>query len=605
MTEAAASPQMWATLVLTGLTLVLYAIERVPVELTALLVLGALLLLFHFMPLPGDAGLGPDEILAGFANPALLAVLALLVIGQAMINTAALDGLVNGLARAARGSFRRVLIMSLATVTGTSGLLNNTPVVVIFLPIMRTLAERFTVPASAVMIPLSFAAVMGGMLTLIGSSSNLLVSGELVKLGRPGLGFFDITLTGLVLCAAASLYILNLPRFLPRRGHRAPAAHGRQFIAEIDVVPGSPLVGQRPQGGMFPALGDVTVRLIQRSDGPIVPPFEDVTLEEGDVLIVAATRKVLAEMLKEGKGQFLLTPTARARGEQPERRREPMIAEAMVKPASRLIGQSVEFTTFAARTGCTLLGIQRRARMHRTRLAELRLEPGDVLLLLADLPALERLRSDPDVLLMEWSAAEMPHVRRGPLALAIFGLVVATAALEILPIVTSALIGAGLLIATGCINLRQASRAIDRRIVLLIAAALALGTALEATGGALYLAGVVLDIMAGSSPAMVLSAFFLLMAVLTNVLSNNACAVLFTPIAVSLARGLHVDVFPFALAVVFASNCSFATPFGYQVNLLVMGPGQYRFLDFVRAGVPLILILWLVFSLFVPWYYEL
>ncbi|HEX6144598.1 MAG TPA: SLC13 family permease [Geminicoccaceae bacterium] len=605
MIEVEPSPQMWAVLLLTGLALVGYALERIPVELTALAILGALLVLFQIMPLENGA-LPPEELLGGLANPALVAVVALLVIGQAMVNTAAFEGLVRLGATLARGSFPRALVMSLASVTGISAVLNNTPVVVIFLPILRTLAERFGEPASMVMMPLSFAAVMGGMLTLIGSSSNLLVAGELRELGETDLGFFSITLPGAVLVTAAAAYILLvLPRLLPRRGEPGLAFDGKQFIAEIDVVEGSPLIGETALGGLFPSLTGVTVRLIQRHDRPILPPFEDVTLEAGDVVIVAATRKVLTEMLTKTQGQVLLTPGARAQGERPVQRRELMLAEAMVRPASRMIGQSLAFTAFDARTGCTVLGIQRRARMLRTRLMELRLEPGDVLLLLADLPALERLRSDPDVLLMEWSASEMPDVRRGPLALLIFAGVVLPAALGLMPIVITALVGAAMMIATGCLNVRQAARAVDRRIVLLIAAALALGSALEATGGAAWLAGVMIDIMAGAAPAAVLSAFFLLIAMLTNVLSNNACAVLFTPIAVNLAGGLGAPVFPFALAVIFGANCSFATPFGYQVNLLIMGPGQYRFLDFVRAGLPLILILWLVFSAFVPWYYGL
>lgn len=606
MIEVEPSPQMWATLLMTVVALVGYAIERIPVELTALGVLSALLLIFHLMPLPGPATLGPEALLAGFANPALIAVAALLVVGQAMVTTAAFDGLVRHIVSLARGSFRRALVMSLASVTGISAFLNNTPVVVIFLPILRTLSERFSEPPSAVMMPLSFAAVMGGMLTLIGSSSNLLVAGSLVELGEPAPGFFSITVPGLALLAAAAVYLMVLPRFLPSRGERSRiGAEGRQFIAEIDVVAGSPLLGETPRGGLFPSLKGVTVRLIQRHERAVLPPFEEVVLEEGDVLIVAATRKVLTEMLAETQGHLLLTSEARAQGERPVERREPMVAEAMVRPASRMVGQTLEFTAFAARTGCTVLGIQRRARMLRTRLNELRLEPGDVLLLLADLPAFERLRADPDVLLMEWSAAEMPNVRQGPLALLIFAGVVLPAALDLVPIVITAIIGATLLIATGCLNIRQAARAIDRRIVLLVAAALALGNALETTGAAAWLAGVVLDLMEGAPDGAVLSAFFLLIAILTNVLSNNACAVLFTPIAVSLAAGLEAPVFPFALAVIFAANCSFATPFGYQVNLLIMGPGHYRFVDFVRAGTPLILILWLVFSLFVPWYYGL
>jgi di/tricarboxylate transporter len=206
---------------------------------------------------------------------------------------------------------------------------------------------------------------------------------------------------------------------------------------------------------------------------------------------------------------------------------------------------------------------------------------------------------------MEWSASEMPLVRKAPLTAIIFAAIVVPAALDLVPIVVTAMLGILALILTGCLNVRQAARAVDRQIVLIIASSLALGSALEATGGAAYLAMLVLQAMQGAPPAAVLSALFLLVAMVTNILTKNAAAVLFTPIAVNLAHQLGADVFPFAIAVTFGASCSFATPIGYQTNLLVMGPGHYRFIDFVVAGLPLVVLLWLVFSLFVPWYYGL
>ena len=596
---------MWFTLALTAAAVVAYALELLPVELIGLGIIGLLLLLFQLTPLldPGGAMLGPGEILAGFASPALIAVSALLVIGEAMVTTGALEGLARLLVWLARGSFMRALVYSLGYVTVSSGFLNNTPIVVIFMPILRSIAERFGRSASAVMMPLSFAAILGGMLTLIGTSTNLLVSGELAKLGEQPLGFFDFTLPALVLVLCGSVYVMVLPTLLPQREVQPTIlADGKQFIAELDVGPDSPLIGETAHGGMFPSLAEVTVRLVQRGEHPLLPPFEEVTLQAGDILIVAATRKVLTDMLATYHGH-LLNPPAGERRAQPRGQREMMLAEAMVRPGSRIIGQTLEFTNLPARSHCTVLGIQRRARMLRTRLGELRLQPGDVLLLLGLSDDIERLRGDPDILVMEWSASEMPLVRKAPLAALIFAAVVAPAALDLVPIVVTALLGVLALVLTGCLNVRQAARAVDRQIVLIIASSLALGTALEATGAAAYLAHLVLVAMAGAPPGWILSVLFLLIAMLTNVLTNNAAAVLFTPVAVNLAHQLGADVFPFALAVVFGASCSFATPIGYQTNLLVMGPGHYRFRDFVVAGLPLVLLLWLAFTLFVPWYY--
>jgi di/tricarboxylate transporter len=601
--------EMWATLLLTAAAIIAYASERIPGELTSLGILGALLLLFHISAtLTGAATLEPADILRGFASPALIAVSALLVVGQAMVSTGALEGIARLLIWLSRGSFQRALMLTLGYVTASSAFLNNTPIVVIFIPILRSIAERFGRTGSAVMMPLSFAAILGGMLTLIGTSTNLLVSGEMVKLGYRPFAFFELTVPGLVLALAGGAYVLLLPRLLRARDERPGlvAAEGKQFIAELDIVPDSNLIGESSRAGLFPALPDVTVRLIQRGDRAILPPFENVVLEAGDVLIVAATRKVLTAILAKYPGHLLRTSADVGEQEVADAQASDLVlAEAMIKPASRMVGQTLELTNFQERSRCTVLGIERRARMLRTRLHELRLEPGDVLLLVGRQAAIERLRADPDVLPMEWSASDMPLVHKAPLAAAIFAAIVVPAALDLLPIVVTALIGVIALIATGCLNVRQAARAVDRQIVLIIAAALGLGTALEATGGAAYLAGIVLDATAGAPAAVVLSALFLIVALLTNVLTNNAAAVLFTPVAVNVAAKLGVDPFPFALAVTFAASCSFATPIGYQTNLLVMGPGHYRFRDFIFAGSPLVVIVWLAFSLFAPWYYGL
>lgn len=606
MTPVETSFEMWATLLLVVLAIGAYASERIPVELTSLGVLGILPLLFRIRPLleGGEPTLGTGDLLQGFASPALIAVSALLVIGQAMVSTGALEEAARFLFWLSRGSFRRAVVLSLGGATGMSAFLNNTPIVVIFLPILRSVAERYGRRASAVMMPLSFAAILGGMITLIGSSTNLLVAGQLTALGQTPLQFFDLTVPGLVLAVVGGSYVLLLPRLLPKRDEPSGLApDGKQFIAELDLVAESPLIGAESRGGLFPGLAQVTVRLVQRGERSFLPPFEGLQLEAGDIMIVAATRRVLTELLTKNTGKLLGPPGASTGA--PPSPNDLMLVEAMIRPASRMIGQTLDLTNFQARSQCTVLGIQRRARMLRTRLAELRFEPGDVLLLLGREKAIERLRIDPDVLLMEWSATEMPMVSHAPVAALIFLAIVVPAALDLVSIEITAMLGVVAMIVTGCINVRQAARAVDRRIVLIIAASMALGIALEKTGGAAWLAMSMLGLMEGAPVAVVLSTYFLAVAILTNILSNNACAVLFTPIAINVAAALGTDPFPFALATVFGANCSFATPIGYQTNLLVMGPGHYRFSDFMVAGTPLVLIVWLTFSLFAPWYYGL
>ncbi|MFQ5984336.1 MAG: SLC13 family permease [Alphaproteobacteria bacterium] len=608
--------QMWAIFALIAAMTVLYVLEMVALELTSLGILLALLVLFHALPVPGPDGanlLDAERLLQGFADPALITVLALLVIGQGMARTGALDRTARFVTAAGGGHPWRSTGLALGFVLGISAFLNNTPVVVIFIPIMQALAERLDRSPSGMMIPLSFAAILGGMTTLIGSSTNLLVSSSLVEVGEKGFGFFGFTVPGLALALPGLAYVLLIaPRLLPDRASLAGAligSGGRQFIAQLTVAEGSRLAGESAVGGFFPRLQDMTVRLIQRDEHAFVPPFEGITIRPGDVIVVAATRKALSEALAGDRG--LLRPEADGtggdgpEGEEAQRAGDQVLAEAMVTPASRMIGQNLEQIGFRHRYHCIVLGLQRRSRMIRARMTEIRLEAGDVLLIQGHADDIRALRATPDVLLMEWSATELPSPAFARRAGLIFLGVVLMAATEVVPVVVAAVGGAAAMVASGALNVRQAARAIDRRLIMMVGAALALGAALQETGGAAYLAQALLGALEGAGPAVVLSALFLLVALMTNVLSNNACAVLFTPIAVSVAHGLGAEPLVFAVAVVLAANCSFASPIGYQTNLLVMAPGHYRFSDFLGAGLPLVILLWIAFSIFAAWYYGL
>jgi len=609
---------MWATLGLGALAIVGFANRRIPLEATSAALLGLLLVLFAIAPLPvGIDGrmLDAAELLRGFANPALIAVAALLIIGHGMVRTGALDAVSEIIFRISRGSPVIAFTLTLATALVVSGALNNTPVVVMFIPVLAALAERLGRGVGRIMMPLSYAAILGGMTTLIGSSTNLLVSGTAADLGLRPLGFFDFTIPGLVMAAVGLVYVLLIaPRLLPERAPDPGAVStgaGKQFVAQFSIEPGSELVGQRSVGGLFPAFRDLTVMRLQRGGEIIPPPYEDVALEAADTIIVATTRNALANIVARARWFQVGGGTAEADEETGERKPEDkgrpgnVLAEAMVSPGSRMVGLPIEQIAFPAAENISVLGVQRRSRMTRSLIHEVRLEAGDVMLLQGRRNGLRRLRANRDVVLMEWSALELRaynHARRATL---IFMAVVGLAASGVLPIAVAAVAGAALMIASGALNVRQAARAIDRQIILVGAAALSLNAALTATGGAEFIAHGLLSALDGAGPAYILSAFFLLVAIFTNLLTNQACAVLFTPIAIGLATSLQVDPIIFVIAVVLAANCSFATPIGYITNMLVMAPGHYRFIDFVRAGVPLIILLWLTFSFFAAWYYDL
>lgn len=604
--------QMWAIFAVILIALAAYVAEKWPMELTSLGTICVILVFFQFFyvekPSSENGGLTPSRILEGFANPALIAVLSLLIMGQGLIRTGILDRAAQWMLDHMRAKIPAIAAMFIVLfiVGAISGFLNNTPVVVIFIPIMQAMAHRYGISPSRVMIPLSFAAILGGMTTLIGSSTNLLVNTALIEIGEKPLGFFDFTIPGVIMALTGIGYaVFIVPRLLPDRAGMADSVTGqggKQFIVQIETPADSGLIGKTAPGGYFSDLPDMTVRLIQRGERAILPPFEDIAVIQGDVIVVAATRAILKEAIA-AHGELFHPDLRDGKAledddeDAPRRQKDQVLAEVMIAPASRLVGQTLRLAGFRYKTGCIVLGIQRRARMIRARITEIRLEAGDVLLVQGQRDDIRELRNARDAILIESSREDLPSLDHAKRASIIFLGAVMLAALGILPIVVSAFVGAIAMVATGVLNLRQAFRAVDPKITTAIAAALAMSIALRETGGAMFVAHGLVSMLEDQAPIFILSMLFLIAALLTNVISNNAVAVLFTPIAVDLAIEVGAQPMLFAIAMVFAANCSFASPMGYQTNLLVMGPGHYKFQDFVRTGIPLILIMWIAFTL--------
>lgn len=604
---------MALTFVVIASTVVLYAMERYAIETIALGSVSAFIVIFTVFPVEKTDGafIGAGDFLAGFANPALITVICLLIIGQGLFQTDALESPAKAIVRMTRGRSLRAAIPVLLTVAALSAFLNNTPVVVMFLPILTAVAATVGQSPARVLMPLSFLAILGGMTTLIGSSTNLLVANFAAQGTDIRLSFFSFTPIGLIVAGVGALYVLFvMPKLLPVRKTMAEefqSSSGKQFIAQIEITYGHPLLGVESVSGMFPQLKDMTVRLVQRGQKPILPPFENVVLSPGDTVIVAATRTALANAL--ARRQPLMETDTDSTNSGRETQAAPAgtisLAEVVVAPASRLMGRTLPQSGFYNDTGCLVMGIQRRSRMPRMAMNDIRLEAGDVLLVAGSEDDIARLRGNRDVLLLDWSMAEVPRKRYAPRALIIFACVVALAASGLVPIVSTAVAGTFAMIVSGCLNIRQAMRAIDSRIFMLVGASLAAAVALEGTGGANAIATGLVEILHGASAPIMLSALFFIVMILTNFLSNNAAAVLFTPIAIRLAEQIGQSPEAFVVCLIIAANSSFATPIGYQTNLIVMGPGHYRFLDFVKAGTPLALILWLTFSLVAPWYYGI
>jgi di/tricarboxylate transporter len=601
---------MWASLAAVGVTIIFYMLDRWSMELVSVCVIAALLLLFS---VPGATSYDGTEIsvsilLSGFANPALITIMALLVVGQGLFQTGALEGPTKALVRSYDKRPALTLLGAFAAVFVTSAFTNNTPVVIMFLPIMSAIAARMGASTSRLMMPLSFVSIFAGMTTLIGTSTNLLAADAYERLTPNTLGFFDQSIFGLMLAGVGMVYILFASRFLlPNREDftETMMKSGKQFVAQFEVTPGHFLDGKEAMAGMFPELKDMTVRMIQRGERALLPPYDDIRLRSGDLVIVAATRQALTDLLSD-KPSMLQdiwqtgVPETDDTGES-----QLGLVEAVIAPGSRMAGRTVEMLGFRRLTRAVTLGIQRRSRMIRTKLGEIRLEAGDTLLLCGPVSAFRDLRTSRDLILLEWSQSEFPTTARAQVArLITIGMVVA-AATGLASITLASIVAATGMILLQCLNHRQAARSLDLRIYLVIAAALAMGVSLESTGAAQMIAELVVLLASPFGTLAILSAIFLTVAILTNILSNAATAVLFTPIAISAAEQSGSDPFPFLLAVIYAANCAFATPIAYQTNMLVMGPGHYKFGDFLRFGGPLVIIMWAAFTIIAPWRFDI
>ncbi len=598
--------QMWAVFAIVAVGVWFYIRETFTIEAISVGIIVALMLFFHIFGVKSTVDSG--VLLSGFAAPALVTIMALLVVGQGMFHTGALEGPIVKINASLDKSPRMTLFVVFGIAFAVSMFMNNTPVVVMFIPVMAAMAARLGTKASRFMMPLSFISILAGMTTLIGSSTNLLVNDVLVRTTEFELSFFTQFVPGMVLAAIGAIYIITMsPILLPQHEglEKEISAKGHQYIAQIRVTQNHPLIGAKPVAGLFPSLRDVTVRMIQRGEASKLPPFED-PLEVGDILIVAATRKSLSKLLS-SQPEYLkgMLDIAGFNNGGDVSADTIVISEAVIAPGSRMIGRNIEQIGFRRQTGTLVLGIQRRSRMIRKRMLDIRLEAGDVLLLFGYDKDMRALRNDRDLLLLDWSMVELPDIRKSVLARMIFIGTIALAATSILPIEIAALGGALGMIATGCLNIRQAVRALDMRIFLLIGAAFAMGLSLEQTGGAAFIGEAVVTAFAPFGNQILLGAIFLLVAFMTNIISNSAAALLFSPIALEVGAQTGIDPMAMVLTVIFAANCSFATPIGYQTNLLVLGPGHYKFGDFIRFGGPLILLLWIAFTLLAPVFFQL
>ena len=579
-----------AVLAIAGMTFWLFASERLPVQTSALLAVLALMLVFGIFPYErGERPLGPDVFLAGFGHSALITICCLMVLGRGLVTTGALEPFARVLARLWNFTPQGAFLLMLLFCMSVSGVMNDTPIVVLMMPVLLSVAARTSSAASKTLLPMNYAVLIGGMATTIGTSTNLLVVGIAADLGLPPYGLFDFTPIVAIAAAVALPYLwLVAPRLLPHTETGLKSASPLAFDAVLDIRKGSYADG-RELRAVLKRAGSLRVMKILRGGNELVRlPTQH--LLAGDRLMVSDT----AERLREHAaviGAALRSTAPRDPGDPASQ----VFSQVLITQESEFTGNPTGVARFVGEHRLAVVGVHRPSRESALDPASTMLRPGDVLLVQGTAERAEALKSAAGVLVLDASLA-LPHTRRAPVALLIMACVVAIAATKLLPMVLAAALGVAFMLLTGCLRWQEATDALASNVIMIVVASLALGEALTATG-MIAAAGQWLA-MTGSylDPVVILAALMLFMAMVTNFVSNNAAAIIGTPVAVVMATTLGVDPRPFVLAVLFGCNLSYATPMGYQTNLLVMSAAGYRFNDFVRAGLPLLVIMWVTLT---------
>jgi di/tricarboxylate transporter len=589
--------ETWIVFAIILLAIVLFFSETFSVDTVSIVVM----VLFMVVGI-----LDVKEGMAGFSNSATITVAAMFVISHAIFQTGILDQFSNYLGNQAQKS-ETLLILSLMISSGLlSAIINDTAVVALLMPAMIQLGQKLNIPPSKLLMPLSFGALMGGICTLLGTSTNMLVSGIAEKSGLPPFGIFEMSAMGLIFLGAGTLYMITIGRWLtPNRkpkGKISDSLDLGNYLMEVTVTDQFDQL-QVPMNKQK-MLNNSGVKALQiyRHGGKKVKVFPNTPVLEGDVIRIIADQKSMESLRKvvgiEIKAELEWSDESLTD-------EEDKIFEAVITPNSFLVDKSIKSINFRQLFDQVLvIGIRHRAGLLNTMLSKATLKPGDVLLLRATEDSIQSITKTEDLLLVSAKKSKTLNKTQSALTIGVFAIAILISVFGGLPIPVTMTAGAVTMIMLRSITTEEAYKAIDWKVIFMLAGVLSMGAALEKTGGSDLIANGLIDVFGNFGPQIILSAIFGLTFLLTNIMSNNATAALLAPIAISIASTMEVDSRPFLMAVTFAASLSFMTPMGYQTNTMIYNPGNYRFTDYLKVGTPLNLLFWILATIFIPIFFP-
>lgn len=584
-------------LIIIAIAFILFATEFFPVDVSALIVLGILLV---------TGMLSIDDGLSGFSNPAVITIACLFIISFTIQKEGILEYIISALTKIIEKQKIIGFIVYLLVISIASAVMNNTAIVAIFIPVTIRLANRFNISPSKVLIPLSYAAILGGTLTLIGTSTNLLVNSILIKeTNQVAIGMFEFTRFGFIYLAIGLLYIFTiLPRLIPDRTAVSGITENYKigdYLTEVQIDEDSPLVGETCLARGINKNYDVTVLNILRDEKLITQNIRNIVLKKDDILFVRGSVDGLMRM-KEIEKINLLTDVKLSETEL--EKDDNILVEGILTECSRLVGRSLLSINFRRKFGAFVLAIRREGVTLREKLSHLRLRAFDTLLIYGPTDRIRNIAESNNFIIIGELDVSLSKHRFWWLSILVLIVAVIMAALDIIPIVLGTIIGVIILLAFEVLKPLEAYRAVSWQVIILMAAIIPLGHVIHTSGTANWIGESLFNLMnffpADLRPFVMVSLIYLITTILTEVSSNAATAILMTPIALSIAANLGLDPRPFIFTICFAASASFITPIGYQTNLMVYGPGGYKYSDYVKVGLPLAIILWIVATLLIP-----